>query len=187
VDVNLLAFVFGALLLFVAIIGGGFELRELKVPKVGWAPRVVALVAGLIFVGIGVANNLQTVPSAEAQPPVTSQPEQAKTDVSPIDFTITDQLGDAQVSERVAVEVDDRMVGTLTVDTVHPTASITVTVPKTGNYAYTLDSTAVFEADDGSYPELIGHGTGQVQVTANKSFALVGNILDDGTMQIALE
>ena len=36
-NVNVLAFVFGALLLFVAIIGGGFELRELKVPRVGWA------------------------------------------------------------------------------------------------------------------------------------------------------
>jgi hypothetical protein len=184
-DVYLIAFIFGALLLFVAIIGGGFELKELKVPRVGWAPRAVALVTGLVFLGFGVANSFATTP-AEARPPATSQPAPAGTNPGTVDFVVTDELGEGQVSERVAVEIDGRTVGTLTVDMVHPSASITVTMQRAGTYPYELDSTAVFDTGDESFPELEGHGSGQLQVTANRSFGVVGEILDDGTMRIAL-
>ena len=37
-ELNLVAFLFGAILLAVAILSGGFELKELKVPKVSWFP-----------------------------------------------------------------------------------------------------------------------------------------------------
>ena len=37
------AFLLGGLLLFIALVGGGFQVKELKVPKVGWAPRAMSL------------------------------------------------------------------------------------------------------------------------------------------------
>ena len=53
--VDALTFALGALLLLVGILGGGFELRELKIPTVSKPVRVVSLVAGvfLTLAGIG--------------------------------------------------------------------------------------------------------------------------------------
>lgn len=183
-NVNLLAFVFGALLLFVAIIGGGFELRELKVPKVGWAPRAVALVVGVLFIGVGFAYGTEPAVAAKETPPprsVAPPPES-----HPIDFTITDQLGQDQVAERVEVRVDGKTVGTLNIDLVHPTASLTVTVPRAGSYAYELRSTTYLEYQDGTY-ELDGEGNGQIDVTASKSFAVVYTMIDGDSGRLALE
>ena len=43
----------GGLLLMVAIIGGGLELKELKIPKVERLPRVGCGIAGIVFVLLG--------------------------------------------------------------------------------------------------------------------------------------
>jgi hypothetical protein len=48
-----IALVFGCLLLLIGIVGGGLELKELKVPQVNWATRLVTLVAGIAFIGVG--------------------------------------------------------------------------------------------------------------------------------------
>jgi hypothetical protein len=45
-----LSFVFGAILILAGIIGGGFEVKELKVPRISGTSRVMALVAGLAFI-----------------------------------------------------------------------------------------------------------------------------------------
>jgi len=42
----ILAFGFGLILLLVAILGGGFELQQLKVPKVGAAARIASAITG---------------------------------------------------------------------------------------------------------------------------------------------
>jgi hypothetical protein len=188
-NVNILAFIFGALLLFVAIIGGGFELRELKVPKVGWAPRILALVAGLLFISLGFVTGAEPerVDAHPGTPVAQAEPAKAQEPAKTVDFTITDQLGEGQVAERVEVQVDGRMVGTLNIDEVHPMASITVTVPRAGSYPYELRSVTYVQYDDGTYGELYGAGNGQIEVSASKSFALVGQLLDDGTALLALE
>ena len=72
-SIETIAFVFGVLLLSVGILGGGFELKELKVPRVGGLPRAFAGVLGLVFValGIGIKNDLPLFtalwPSAAAE------------------------------------------------------------------------------------------------------------------------
>lgn len=53
-SIETIAFLFGVLLLSVGILGGGFELKELKVPRVGGLPRASAAVLGLVFVGLGI-------------------------------------------------------------------------------------------------------------------------------------
>jgi hypothetical protein len=52
-DIHMAAFVFGCLLLFVAILGGGFEIKELKVPTVGRASRLSSSLFGALFIAIG--------------------------------------------------------------------------------------------------------------------------------------
>ena len=48
-----MSFIFGALLLAVGILGGGFEVKEIKVSNVNTSGRIFAGLAGLIFVVLG--------------------------------------------------------------------------------------------------------------------------------------
>lgn len=48
-----LSFLLGGVLVLSGILGGGFEVKELRIPKIsGWI-RLVAVVAGLAFIGLG--------------------------------------------------------------------------------------------------------------------------------------
>jgi hypothetical protein len=52
-NLQAMSFIFGAILLAVAILGGGFEIKEIKVSNVTMSVSIIAGVAGLIFIGIG--------------------------------------------------------------------------------------------------------------------------------------
>src|SRR5260370_14892253 len=120
---QIISFVFGAFLIFIGLLGGGFEVRELKIPKVGLGVRILAIVGGLFFMtlGIGIQSNGTT-------------PEKANS--SPVNFTISDDLGEEQVSEQVTVVLDGRNVGDLTVNEQYPSSTIPLTVPQEGRYSY---------------------------------------------------
>jgi hypothetical protein len=129
--IELLAFVFGIVLLFIAIVGGGFELRELKVPRVGRVARIVSAMAGVIFLALGFSGS--TV-SEIAQAEETSAQTAPAPSPDPVHFTVRDELGELQITEQVTVHIDGRKVGTLTVDTVHPSSEVAVTLPEAGRY-----------------------------------------------------
>jgi hypothetical protein len=48
-----MSFIFGALLLAVGILGGGFEVKEVKVSNVSTSVRIFAGLVGLVFVVLG--------------------------------------------------------------------------------------------------------------------------------------
>ena len=48
-----MSFIFGALLLAVGILGGGFEVKEIKVSNVTATVRVLAGLIGVVFIGLG--------------------------------------------------------------------------------------------------------------------------------------
>lgn len=148
----------------------------------GWVAGILSTVIG----GLLVAWLTQTSGSGAIDTTYPSQAAHNRPETS-IDFTITDQLGEDQITEQVSVVIDGRSVGTLTVDVVHPTASLTVTVPTAGLYQYKLDSTTIYETDDGGGVKYTGTGNGQIQVSAGRSFALVGELVGDRTLAIALE
>jgi hypothetical protein len=61
------AFLLGGLLLFIALVGGGFQVRELKVPKVGWPHRAMSLLLAVVLIGAGIllnAGSSDVTPSA---------------------------------------------------------------------------------------------------------------------------
>ncbi|QRN97328.1 hypothetical protein JRI60_51740 [Archangium violaceum] len=64
----------GALLVLTGIVGGGLEVRELKIPKVGMASRVAAYVSGFLFILMGV------VLSFKGEEPVEEDPQEEVAD-----------------------------------------------------------------------------------------------------------
>jgi hypothetical protein len=58
-----MAFVLGGLLICAGVFGGGLEVKELKLPQIGGAARFISGVAGISFVVLALAINLQWVPN----------------------------------------------------------------------------------------------------------------------------
>ena len=56
-----MSFIFGAILLAVGILGGGFEIKEIKVSNVSIGVRIVAGIVGLVFIGFGFWQQLSAV------------------------------------------------------------------------------------------------------------------------------
>jgi hypothetical protein len=87
-SLEVMSFLFGALLILTAVLGGGFEVRELKVPQVGLAPRGLALVVGLLFVslGIGIGEPLEPERVDAPRPPPDPAPSGTvvRPDVGPV-------------------------------------------------------------------------------------------------------
>ena len=54
---EILSFLFGALLVLIGVVGGGFEIIQLKIPKVGLGVRIFATVVGLFFLFLGFASS----------------------------------------------------------------------------------------------------------------------------------
>jgi hypothetical protein len=177
-SIEVLAFAFGIVMLFIAIVGGGFELRELKVPKVGRIARLVSGITGVIFLLVGIGATTLADPRPAEATPTTSVESTGQTTSTPIDFTVRDELGPDQITEQITVHIDGRMVGTLTVDAVHPDATVTVTVPKPGQYDYSLDSRSTFDLDSGP-TEISGHGAGTINVREGASLSVVYDVGQD--------
>jgi hypothetical protein len=68
--ISMAVLAFGGLLLLVAITGGGFEVKELKVPKVGRTPRLASFVCSLVllFVGLGLERRPAAAETPAADP-----------------------------------------------------------------------------------------------------------------------
>jgi hypothetical protein len=164
---------FGGVLLLIAILGGGFEMREIKVPKVEKTPRVIAAAAGMIFVFMGLNYNDLPLPRD-----LHVQPASARDSIT--NFTLHDRLAEGQVSAQTVVLIDGKRVGTLTVNEHYPESMFGVTVSAPGRYSYTLDSRIVFR-QGGRLVEYQGSGQGLINVEPKKKFepqyTLTGNAM----------
>jgi hypothetical protein len=57
------SFIFGALLLAVCILGGNFQFKDISVGRVNFGIRIVAGIAGLVFIVIGLVSGPLSDPS----------------------------------------------------------------------------------------------------------------------------
>jgi hypothetical protein len=171
---DLLLFAVGGLLLVTGLLGGGFELRELKIPRVGRVARVFATGAGgaCIVLGLGLSTTLTEAggdtrkPAAEtAAVSPTPSPESG-----PIHFVIRDELGENQISEQVTVVLDGRRVGDLTVNSDYSTSDLEVSVDDAGRHDYTLSVSSLELAEDGSYVQRDASGQGTITAEAGTSY-----------------
>ncbi len=90
-----LTFILGGILVLVSILGGGFEVRELKVPKVNGFTRLIAAVAGTVFIWVALAVIPEkTLPVSGISPNPSPPPAfQKPGSGQPDNYPVTDQLG----------------------------------------------------------------------------------------------
>ena len=58
-SIEIIGFIFGCLLLFIGVVGGGIEVKEIKVPKISNVMRVISVILGIVFLivaGFGKGN-----------------------------------------------------------------------------------------------------------------------------------
>ena len=54
-----MSFILGGLLIAVALLGGGIEVRELKIPSVGRISRLLSFIVGAVFIGLAIFLTLR--------------------------------------------------------------------------------------------------------------------------------
>jgi len=181
-NIQIAAFLFGGLLLLIGVVGGGFEVKELKVPKVGAGVRVVSVVVGILFICLGFgAMPANPQPGPDNPGPV--HHETAQDD--PVDFTLTDELGDDELSEQVTILVDGKDVGNLTVNQDYPNSRLMVTVPRPGQHSYTAEAVAVFNSQ-GTQVQYAGAGQGMIDVRQGKTYFVRGSVTG-GTWLVSIQ
>lgn len=74
VGVGSSAFLFGALLFLIAILGGGFEVKEIKIPKVNLLGRSISTVAGAAFMCLGLLLTAEENPVRSSKDAASIQP-----------------------------------------------------------------------------------------------------------------
>ena len=171
-------FIFGGILLGIGILGGGFELKELKVPKVSMIPRLLSALVGLTFIGVGIGFMRDDANPAPSHGDSSGQAQ--------VEFTIHDHLGDDQVSEQVTVIIDGKTVGNLTVNMQYPSSSLLVTVPRKGRHSYMVDAKAVFKSG-GQLVEYSGVGEGIINVESQKNYELQGSVSGNTWLVVMVE
>jgi hypothetical protein len=189
-SIELVSFVFGGLLVFVGLVGGGFEVKELKVPKVGMGVRVVAMIVGVLFVGLGFATNSTnsdkpSMHEVVAPPPVYASQLSASQPEGPVEVMLIDDLGQGEISEQVTVLIDGKNVGNLTVNGDYPHSSLRINVSKPGQHSYTAEAAAVFNVN--GYPmQYSGAGQGMIDIESGRTYSLRGSITGN-TWLVSLE
>src|SRR4051812_31713348 len=160
-QIETLMFALGAILLLAGILGGGFELKEIKVPKVSGAARVAATIAGAVLVLASIGSR----PDASGPPP--------QADRRGVTFTVEDHLGDGQISEQVELIIDGQLKGTLSVNADYPHSNLTVTVSEPGRYSFSVRAAARFVDRPDEY---VGVGQGVLNISAGKRFECEGSV-----------
>lgn len=71
---DVIVFIFGASLLAAGFWGGGISIKDITIPKIGMMPRLLSVVAGMVFVAVGVGlNDVYTSDSRDESESTTPQ------------------------------------------------------------------------------------------------------------------
>jgi hypothetical protein len=163
-------------LLLIAILGGGFEIRELRIPKVErLPPRILAGIGGLLFVILGMSVGAASDSRSEKEGlPRLLAHDQPKSQESPrIRFVIFDELEPHHIAsdhrEQAAIRIDGIPVGTLTVNEYFPKSELIVHVANEGQHSFAIEATAIFRINN-TLAEVNCFGTGTIDVATDSRF-----------------
>jgi hypothetical protein len=186
IPVVTVVFLVGVALLFVGILGGGFVVKEVAIPKLHIVPRLCTVAAGAILVVLGIAlvSDASLNPPSNGAAPTTqlsaqgeqSQPGGSAPAPKPVTsqtvpFEIHDQLGDQQVEEQVTVLVDGKNVGTLSVSPDFQDQVLKLSASE-GSHSYMVSARARFI--DGHVYTGVGQGT--IDVRSGKTYEVAGEV-----------
>lgn len=170
---EILAFIFGALLTLIGIIGGGFEAKEIRIPKIVGIARFFSLIVGLSFIWLGF--NLPINDDSTGEPPVTLN--QRIDSERPVHFSIQDEMSAKDISDgyvgQSTVHINGRLVGTITVNPTFPKSSISVSMPNKGRYSYVVETKAYWY-ENGDVIRVYCIGDGQIDVDSGILYQITG-------------
>ena len=170
----------GGLLLMVAIIGGGLELKELKIPRVERLPRVGCGIAGIVFVLLGFSSidPPQGRGSQEARQILVTE----KASANRGRFTIINKLSSEGIAsgqtEQAQVRIDGNYVGHLTTSNQFPVAELVVEVNE-GQHSFVLQAKSL-QSIANQMIEINCFGTGLIDVVNGARFSFEGKFNETG-------
>jgi hypothetical protein len=166
----------GLLLVLAGFFGGGLEVQQIKVPKIGGVLRLLSCLVGLIFVAVGLY--IRAPANKDEAEAGTIKPFYS----SPVEFTIYDKLGNGgeNQSETFEIEIDGKPRGNISTNTVYPESSMLFTVQSEGSHSYYLKAHAEFLAQNKKRTiDCIGEGN--IMVKHGSRFLLDANYDEAGS------
>ncbi len=187
-----ITFGLGGLLLLVSILGGGFEVRELKIPKVSGISRVIAAAAGAFFILCAIGLDQNSAKASDAKPTTTQatftqpqqpqeyqRPQQSQEALQPppqqsqrINFYVQDQLSEGQLLETTRLYINGTEIGQFTLNPSTPRGSIAGWATNPGSYNYQLRSSLLVAQQDGQRIPLACHGEGVVHLVEGARYTI---------------
>ncbi|MBD1884692.1 hypothetical protein [Microcoleus vaginatus] len=92
-ELKILTFILGSILLLIGIFGGGFQIKELKIPQIGKFSRFLATSLGIFFILISLGLDIPP-PSTTTTPPPPSPPTSSPPGIfrnGAVSFDLTNQ------------------------------------------------------------------------------------------------
>lgn len=153
-ELHTMSFIFGAILLVVGLWGGGIEIKELKIPRVGGMARSLSLLIGIIFIFLGLwvggfigaekTNGDQVI------------------DDKKIAFTIKGSLGRVnelrEIESKARIYVAGNKVIEISLDKDKPSDSVSVYVQKPGEYKYYFEGHSIWSNAPNDRVPISGNG-----------------------------
>ncbi len=169
-----LIFIFGALLTLIGLLGGGFEAKEIKIPKIAGIGRLISLIFGLSLIWFGYNLSLND----NAKDKSIDNSNQREESGLQVYFTIQDELiMDDFISDyegQTAVYINGLLIGTVTISSTYPLSSITASMPNEGRYDYYLEGSARITDYGGNVSDIYCMGNGTIDVESGKVYQIIG-------------
>lgn len=158
--INNIAFIAGIVLLTLSLIGGGIEIKEIRIPHIGNIPRIMSFLSGITLMVIGL--KLSGFSMHDIIP---------KNEISfKIATDINSGAGNKEIKNFLKIFVDSKHIGNIELDEKKPSDLILGKVSKEGEYDYNISGYTIFaEASDFRYPL---EGIGKINIK-NGSYFLI--------------
>jgi hypothetical protein len=191
---ELFAFGGGVILLVLAAIGGGIEVKEIRVPHISPTNRSLSAIAGMILVVLGVylspgnpwndkkddtpldSSGVKQVSAINNQQFTTVAFKKAE---EKIRLVVIDKLGEGQIREKFDLSINGKIIGSIDVTPMNPIGRIEYDLSAEGVYNYEILGT-LRKIWNGDETTLILAGKGKIAVIEGKSFNLhIKKTIDD--------
>ena len=166
-NVAMISLIFGCILILIGLIGGGFELKEVKIPRVNTLIRICSVAIGIMFVFIAVVNRNEIKPLGPPGPSHSHEDEE-------MSIEIGNTLTEGASSEIFVISIDGQRVGDLGASIDYPKATLCVNKLKHGKYSYTIAGSTLFTVNGSSvrYPSA---GQGFIEIGHVKKYQIMGS------------
>lgn len=180
-------FLLAAFLLLIGILGGGFEIKEFKVPAIGTAPRVIAVIVGLGLMLMFFGELAQNEASKQAQVERPLEGSQRQETLKPVEAAkaveapkgirveVMDHLGPEEIWERITLDLEGQPEQQLNVSENRMDAVVEFTLPHAGKLSYSMTQDS--RRQSGTQQSYVhGDGAGTIDVFEGRRFAVYENV-----------